>query len=668
MKKIYLIFIGLVCCFSQLMSQDILNEVLSGNIQNVKTLLKDNPELINTKDGYGNTLLARSIYKENIEMAEVLLQHGSKLNDPSRRDIPINLAIGTQIMPLVKLFIDKGADINIKDGQGRTPLNFAVESKNKKIAYYLLDKGATLNKEIFTINDVRSALIGGMDRILTSLLAEISIDYSNKNSYGNSLLHAAAEGGAIYFAKELLRRNIDVNEKNHYGWAPIHFASQTGEIEMIEYLVSQGANKNILTTDGKTPYSIAEEYKQAKTQDFLRDNDFQTASIQFPKLESKYIDSSLPQNNPQLFTPGIISKTQTFEHFYISFTAAIDAVCWTDSQRGKASSIFLMEKINGLWEKPQLILQNASNPFIAPDGKRIYFKMKRELEDGEKAQDKDLFYMERTKKGWGKPLNLGPNINNEDNIGSYSLTKENTIYFISNEDVYRSRYINGKYAPKEKLPETINTEFIQDESFIAQDEDFLIYRSSTLGETGLPGAYISFREQDDTWSTPVNLSKKLYLPGLFPCLTPDNKYLFYFDHDFYWQDAGIIEAIRKNRNSDILYISDALLNTISEKGVKSAIKLYWNLKKKAPNFYIFNEDMLNYLGYNLLSQDLINEAIEIFKLNTKVYPESGNAYDSLGEAYMKNGDNDMAIQNYTKSLELDPRNNNAKEMLIELNK
>ena len=62
----------------------------------------------------------------------------------------------------------------------------------------------------------------------------------------------------------------------------------------------------------------------------------------------------------------------------------------------------------------------------------------------------------------------------------------------------------------------------------------------------------------------------------------------------------------------------------------------------------------------------LEDAIEIFKLNAEAYPESSNVYDSLGEAYMMNGNTDMAIANYEKSLELNPDNTNAVEKLKEL--
>lgn len=80
------------------------------------------------------------------------------------------------------------------------------------------------------------------------------------------------------------------------------------------------------------------------------------------------------------------------------------------------------------------------------------------------------------------------------------------------------------------------------------------------------------------------------------------------------------------------------------------------------------ENFINGEGYGLLRQGETSAAIKIFKINVKYYPESFNVYDSLAEAYMVNGDNDLAIKNYKRSLELNPKNSNAVEKLKELEK
>jgi cytochrome c-type biogenesis protein CcmH/NrfG len=79
-----------------------------------------------------------------------------------------------------------------------------------------------------------------------------------------------------------------------------------------------------------------------------------------------------------------------------------------------------------------------------------------------------------------------------------------------------------------------------------------------------------------------------------------------------------------------------------------------------------DEGTLNGLGYMLLSADKTSDAIAVFQRNVHEYPQSGNVYDSLGEAYMKAGQKELAIQNYEKSLQLDPKNQNAVEMLKKL--
>jgi len=79
-----------------------------------------------------------------------------------------------------------------------------------------------------------------------------------------------------------------------------------------------------------------------------------------------------------------------------------------------------------------------------------------------------------------------------------------------------------------------------------------------------------------------------------------------------------------------------------------------------------DENSLNQLGYVLLQRKKIDDAIQVFKLNVQEYPNHWNCYDSLGEAYMNAGQKDLAIQNYEKSVELNPQNENGIKMLKKL--
>jgi tetratricopeptide (TPR) repeat protein len=111
-------------------------------------------------------------------------------------------------------------------------------------------------------------------------------------------------------------------------------------------------------------------------------------------------------------------------------------------------------------------------------------------------------------------------------------------------------------------------------------------------------------------------------------------------------------------------VAEALLPIIAEKGIESALQNYRTLKQSSD--YYVSESQLDSLGYQLLSMKKVREAIEIFKLNVEAFPQSANVYDSLGQAYMTNGDKELAIRNYQRAVELNPQNTDAVEMLKKL--
>jgi tetratricopeptide (TPR) repeat protein len=114
--------------------------------------------------------------------------------------------------------------------------------------------------------------------------------------------------------------------------------------------------------------------------------------------------------------------------------------------------------------------------------------------------------------------------------------------------------------------------------------------------------------------------------------------------------------------------SEELFKVVESQGVEKAIERFQGLKSVSRTIYRydFGEQEINTLGYKLLRGDKTNDAIEIFKLNVSEHPKSWNVYDSLGEAYMKKGQTGLAIENYRKSLELNPNNENGKDMLKKL--
>src|SRR5262249_32096193 len=104
-----------------------------------------------------------------------------------------------------------------------------------------------------------------------------------------------------------------------------------------------------------------------------------------------------------------------------------------------------------------------------------------------------------------------------------------------------------------------------------------------------------------------------------------------------------------------------LLKNILARGAEGALGEYWQWRKGRATAEVVNENQMNRIGYDLLSSKRIKDAVEVFKQNVSDYPQSSNVYDSLGEAYMVNGDRELAIKNYERSVELDPKNTNGVE-------
>jgi len=113
-------------------------------------------------------------------------------------------------------------------------------------------------------------------------------------------------------------------------------------------------------------------------------------------------------------------------------------------------------------------------------------------------------------------------------------------------------------------------------------------------------------------------------------------------------------------------IADTILPIIEQSGVTAALTQFEQMRAR-PAEYSLSESEMNSLGYYLLNtRKAIDAAVAVFRLNVEAFPASANAYDSLGEAYMVKGDKELAIRNYQRSLELNPENTNAVEMLKKL--
>ena len=146
--------------------------------------------------------------------------------------------------------------------------------------------------------------------------------------------------------------------------------------------------------------------------------------------------------------------------------------------------------------------------------------------------------------------------------------------------------------------------------------------------------------------------------------TVDGKvYSFAYNKDGSVSGMNILVSTELIKGFTAAFIVD---KTLKEDGIEAAQEKFRELWDNCALDLEYTEKDMNDLGYKYLGEDKIEEALMVFELNVEAFPQSWNVYDSYGEALMKNGDKEAAIENYTKSIELNPENKNGEDMLNKL--
>jgi uncharacterized protein len=156
--------------------------------------------------------------------------------------------------------IAAGADLEVVDASGRTPLLIAVASDHIAVARRLVEAGADINAQAAN-RDSPWLLAGALGRteMLAAMLATGRVDYARRNRFGGNALIPACERGHVETVRLLLERSaIDVDHVNDLGWTALLEAVMLGDggprhIEIVRLLIAHNANVNLADRDGVTP-------------------------------------------------------------------------------------------------------------------------------------------------------------------------------------------------------------------------------------------------------------------------------------------------------------------------------------------------------------------------------------------------------------------------------
>ncbi len=233
---------------------------------------------------------------------------------------------------------------------------------------------------------------------------------------------------------------------------------------------------------------------------------------------------------PSLLASALISFNGTFSPDGTEFFYTVDV----PGKIRHAEGIIAHTRMaaDGRWSQPVIAPFSGEyseyDPIFSPDGQRLYYSSRRPLPDDTDQGQGNVWFVERTGQGWGKPQMI--KLTDQDNYYN-SVTRSGVLYFNTWGDgkMYRAVEQGGQYQYQE-LPAPLSTDqHIEGDPFISPDEDYIIYRRSRdQGGHGQGDLYISFNINGQ-WTEPENLGLPINSSAndMGPYVTSDGK-LFIF--------------------------------------------------------------------------------------------------------------------------------------------
>lgn len=255
----------------------------------------------------------------------------------------------------------------------------------------------------------------------------------------------------------------------------------------------------------------------------------------FPKLSGSYLGQTPPGIIPEIFASGIIS-TKDANEFSGTFTP--DGKEYYFFRFADGAGLMKSKLTSEGWTVPKPASFNSefidNEPHITYDGKYMFFSSNRPYPGcGEGRRMTQVWFMKSDGKSWSEPIHLqmGMALTTSESgniyIGSNIFKMVNDSLKLVDEIKY-----SESVAPADRLP--------SNHTCISRDERFRVFDFKEI-------LYANFKQNDGTWSKPIDLTNVLHLDGgkMLPTLSPDNKYLFFcYQGDIYWVSAKIIEKLK----------------------------------------------------------------------------------------------------------------------------
>jgi ankyrin repeat protein len=230
----------------------IITAVRSGETDVVRKLLAASPELVNARDVAGSSLLHHAAGFGSIAMMKLLLERGADVNAANqRKSTPLFWSLHDE--GKARLLLDSRASISAKTIDGRTPVYQAASMANAvPVLRLLLDKGADANAKTLTgMTPLMAACRTNIEAAL--LLIERKADVNARNAANGTALMAAAQTGKPEMVRLLLESGADPNFRTKRNESALADAATAGNEEVVKLLINGGAEINVQDIRGYTP-------------------------------------------------------------------------------------------------------------------------------------------------------------------------------------------------------------------------------------------------------------------------------------------------------------------------------------------------------------------------------------------------------------------------------